>query len=100
MLILTSTFEGDSSISSYLKMPMLSSSEVMLFQPPRGFMFNAEEKKKISLITAFVFKPSIGYQWLPEDILWFSRTCSPLITEVNIHTFREIQFKPERPGLN
>ena len=73
MLILTSTFEGDSSISSYLKMPMLSSSEVMLFQPPRGFMFNAEEKKKISLITAFLFKPSIGYQWLPEDTK-FSRT--------------------------
>jgi len=47
--------------------------------------------KKNSLLTAFLFKPSVGYpvQWLPEDIE-FSRTCSPLITEVNIHTFGEI----------
>ena len=99
MLILTSTLKEESSISSLnLKMPVLSPSEIMLFQPPRGFMFNAEEKK-ISSKTAFLFKPSIGYQWLPEDTK-FSRTWSPLITEVNIHTFGEIQSKPERPGIN
>jgi len=48
-----------------------------------------KEKKNISLLTAFLFKPSVGVQWLPEDVK-FSRICSPLITEVNIHTFGEI----------
>ena len=48
-----------------------------------------KEKKNISLLTAFLFKPSVGVQWLPEDVK-FSRICSPLITEVNIYTFEEI----------
>ena len=50
-----------------------------------------KEKKNVSLLTAFLFKPSLEVQWLPEDIK-FSRTCSPppLMSEVNIHTFGEI----------
>ena len=72
------------------KMPNLSTSESMLklFQPPRECLFNAAmtEKKNEALLTALLFKPTLGVQWLPDDVQ-FSRTSSPLLTEVNIHTF-------------
>ncbi len=72
-------------------MPNLSTSESILkvFQPPRECLFNAAtaEKKKEALLTAFLFKPTLGVQWLPDNVK-FSRTSSPLIIEVNIHTFR------------
>jgi len=48
-----------------------------------------KEKKNISLLTAFLFKPSVGVLWLPEDVK-FSKICSPLIAEVNMYTFEEI----------
>ena len=78
------------------KMLNLSTSESILkvFQPPRECLFNAAkaEKKNEALLTAFLFKPTLGVQWLPEDVK-FSRTSSPLIIEVNIHTFgRNIVF--------
>ena len=73
------------------KMPNLSTSESMvkLFQPPRECLFNAArtEKKNEALLTALLFKPTLGVQWLPDDVK-FSRTSSPIIIEVNIHTFR------------
>ena len=72
------------------KMPNLSTSESMLklFQPPRECLFNAArtEKKNETLLTALLFKPTLGVQWLPDDVK-FSRTSSPLLTEVNIQIF-------------
>ena len=72
------------------KMPNLSTSESMLklFQPPRECLFNAArtDKKNETLLTALLFKPTIGVQWLPDDVK-FSRTSSPLLTEVNIQIF-------------
>ena len=72
------------------KMPNLYTSQSMLklFQPPRECLFNAAmtEKKNEALLTALLFKPTLGVQWLPDDVK-FSRTSSPLLTEVNIHTF-------------
>ena len=73
------------------KMPNLSTPENMLklFQPPRECLFNAArtEKKNEALLTALLFKPTLGVQWLSDDVK-FSRTSSPIIIEVNIHTFR------------
>ena len=67
-------------------------------QPPGDFMFNANFlsiKRETSLITGFLFKPSVGYR-LPEDTK-FSRTCSPQIPEVNIHTSGEISHNQKDP---
>ena len=72
-------------------------SEIIL-QPPGGFMFNANFlsiKHDTSLITGFLFKPSIGYR-LPEDTK-FSRTFSLQIPEVNIHTSGEISHNQKDP---
>ena len=72
------------------KMPNLSTSEsvLKLLQPPRECLFNAArtEKNNEALLTAMLFKPTLGVQWLPDDVK-FSKTSSPLLTEVNIHTF-------------
>ena len=49
-------------------------------------MLSMTEKKNEALLTALLFKPTLGVQWLPDDVK-FSRTSSPLLIEVNIHTF-------------
>ena len=72
------------------KMPNLSTSEnvLKLFQPPRECLCNAArtEKNNEALLTAMLFKPTLGVQWLPDNVK-FSRTSPPLLIEVNIHTF-------------
>ena len=83
---------------SFLLQPLKKKVLAQVEENPKMNFPTAAEKTKfftketnVSLLTAFLFKPNSGVQWLPED-LKFSRICSPapLMTEVNIHTFGEI----------